>query len=157
MMSDSQPMSSCKPAGPGPQSRMGSPPRILVVDDDADIRQLHTLMLIDSGYEVDAAEDGAAAWEILQRQSYNLLITDHIMPKVTGVELLQKVRAARMALPVIMATGTAPEVEFIRDPGLKPAAILLKPYSFEAFLVTVKNVLCAGRSPEDPSVPTMPA
>src|SRR5580658_9463351 len=83
--------------------------RILVVEDDADIRRVNTEVLIYSGYQVDAAEDGAAAWDALQLNQYDLMVTDNDMPKVTGVELIQKLQTARMAVPVIMATGTSPE------------------------------------------------
>lgn len=115
--------------------------RILVVEDDLSIRQLNTEMLKRAGYEVDAAEDGAAAWEALNAGSYDLLITDNVMPKVTGVKLLEKLRAARMALPVIMATGALPTAIFNRCPWLQPAAALLKPYTAAEMLRTVKKVL----------------
>src|SRR6266850_2286293 len=82
------------------------PHRILVVDDDFDIRQLSAKVLRNRGYQVDAAEDGAAGWEALQTSNYDLLITDHNMPKVSGVELVKKMRAARMTLPVVLASGT---------------------------------------------------
>ena len=54
--------------------------RILVVEDDVAIRQLNALVLVRSGYQVDAAEDGAAGWEALHAKNFNLLITDHNMP-----------------------------------------------------------------------------
>jgi DNA-binding response OmpR family regulator len=114
-----------------------------VVEDDVSIRKLSTEVLIHSGYAVDAAKDGAAAWEALQADSYDLMITDNSMPKVTGVELLKKLRAARMALPVIMTTGTLPKEEFTRSPWIQPAAVLLKPYSVTEFLETVRKVLSA--------------
>ena len=117
--------------------------RILVVDDDKDIRQLSTEVLIHSGYEVDAATDGAAAWEALQIKAFNLLITDHNMPKLTGVELVRKLRSARMALPVIMATGRLPTEELARNPSLQLAAMLPKPFSIEELLGTVTKVLRA--------------
>jgi len=117
--------------------------RILVVDDEPLMRHLNTKMLLDAGYHVDAAEDGAAAWDTLQFKSYDLLITDNNMPKVSGVELIEKVRAARMVLPVIMATGTLPEEEFTRCPWLQPAATLIKPYTPTEFLGTVKKVLAS--------------
>ena len=117
------------------------PQRILVVEDDDLIRDLNSEVLIHSGYQVDAAEDGAAAWEALQLNRYDLLVTDNDMPKVSGVELLKKLHAVRMALPVIMATGTLPEEEFRRHPWLQPAALLLKPYSFDDLLGTVRDVL----------------
>jgi two-component system OmpR family response regulator len=117
--------------------------RILVVEDDQDIRRLNTEVLIQSGYHVDAAEDGAAGWEALQLNDYDLLVTDNNMPKVSGVELLMKLHAARMALPVIMATGTLPKRDFTRYPWLQPAVTLPKPYTVDELLGTVKEVLHA--------------
>jgi DNA-binding response OmpR family regulator len=77
--------------------------RILVADDDADIRQLSAEVLVRPGYEVDGAEDGAAAWKALHANNYGLLTTDHEMPKSSGLELVGKLRAARMTLQVILA------------------------------------------------------
>src|ERR1700722_8747805 len=79
--------------------------RILVVEDDEDMRRLNTEVLKQFGYQVDAVEDGAIAWDTLQRNKYDLVVTDNAMPNLSGVELLRKLHAARMALPVIMATG----------------------------------------------------
>jgi DNA-binding response OmpR family regulator len=117
--------------------------RILMVDDDKSIRHFCVEALCASGYQVHAAEDGAAAWDAIQINTYHLLITDHGMPKVTGVELLQKLHDAHMALPVIMATGTLPEAEFIRYPWLAPNATLLKPYTTAELLEIVTEVLRA--------------
>jgi DNA-binding response OmpR family regulator len=124
-----------------PQSQTNPPGHILVVEDDVFFRRLSAAVLAQSGYEVDTAEDGAAAWQALNTSSYDLLITDNRMPKVSGVDLLKKLRAARMDLPVIMATGTLPKEEFARYPWLQPAATLLKPYTSEDMLRTVKKVL----------------
>lgn len=119
-----------------------NPPRhILVVDDKPLILHLTALVLTDSGYEVDSAEDGAVAWDRLQLNSYDLLITDNEMPNVSGVELLKKLHDARMSLPVIMVTGTWPNEEFTRYPWLEPAAGLLKPFVLAEFLETVEKVL----------------
>jgi CheY-like chemotaxis protein len=117
--------------------------RILVVDDDGDIRHLNTEVLVGSGYQVDAAADGDLAWKILQLNSYDLLLTDHDMPKVTGVELLKKLRAARMTLPVILASGTIPMQELSRNPWLQIDATLLKPYTPGELLAAVRKVLHA--------------
>ena len=83
-----------------------------------DIRELVTDALRHSGYRVDAARDGSAAWDILQVNRYDVMVTENRMPKVTGVELLKKVRIARLPLPVIMATGAFPETDFARFPML---------------------------------------
>ena len=132
------------------------PPRILVVDDDIFTRHLSTAVLSRSGYEVDTAEDGAVAWQALNAANYNLVITDNNMPELTGVDLLRKLRSARMALPVIMATGTLPTLEFAQSPWLIPDATLLKPFSSGELLGKVKDVLhmngSNARRP-DPSLP----
>jgi len=115
--------------------------RILVVDGNDDTRRLNTEVLIQFGYHVDAAEDDTAGWAALQLNSYDLLVTDNNMPKVSGVELLMKLRAARMALPVIMATATLPKKDLTRYPWLLPAVTLPKPYTVDELLGTVKEVL----------------
>jgi DNA-binding response OmpR family regulator len=129
---------SCGPTLRGP----GNPPRrILVVDDEATILRLTTLSLVHSGYDVDAAEDGAEAWEALQVKHYDLVITDNNMPNLSGVELIQKLHNAGMSLPVIMATGSPPEPEFTDTPWFHPVATLLKPYTVKELLETVEAFL----------------
>ena len=129
------------------QHEPDAPQHILVVDDDSGIRTFSTRALVGSGYHVDTAEDGKAGWEALHAtrhapESYALLITDHDMPGLSGLTLVKKLRAARIALPVIMATGTLPTEDlFTRYPWLPPAATLVKPYSIEQLLGTVKAVL----------------
>jgi len=120
--------------------------RILVVEDDRERRQVNAMVLTHAGYAVDMAEDGAAAWEALQANQYGLMITDNHMPKLTGVELLKKLRSARMGLPVIMATGTLPTQELAENPELEPVAMLAKPYAPDQLLDTVKEVLRAVSS-----------
>jgi DNA-binding NtrC family response regulator len=123
------------------QNQPNSGPRILVVEDEHDLRQLTAEVLIDAGYQVDIAEDGATAWAALQLSKYDLLITDQFMPKLSGIELLKKIHAAQMTLPVIMATGFLPTWEFALHTWLQPVKVLLKPYSFERLLGMVKDVL----------------
>jgi len=112
-----------------------------------------TAALSRSGYHVDAAEDGAVAWEALQAKPYDLLITDHAMPKITGVELVKALRSARMALPVVMVTGTLPAYEMALHPSLQFAATLLKPFALAELLDTVENVLHATARSGEPINP----
>jgi DNA-binding response OmpR family regulator len=130
-----------KPAGTAIQRQTNPPHRILVVEDDRDVRRASAQALMNSGYHVEAAEDGAAAWEILQTRNFNLLITDNNMPKLTGVELVRKLRSARMALPVILATGKLPAEALAPNPSFQLAALLPKPFYISELLDTVKKVL----------------
>jgi len=138
-----------QPAGAPLQCLTDAPRRILVVDDDSDLRLLYTDVLALPGYHVDAAEDGAAGWEAVQANNYNLLITEHNLPKLTGVQLVRKLRAARMALPVVLAAVRLPVHELARNPSLQLAATLLKPFAVDALLDTVKNALRATDSPHE--------
>lgn len=118
-------------------------PHILVADDDPLIRQLNRKALTFSGYQVDAADNGAAAWDALLANDYDLLIADNDLPKVTGVDLIKKVHATRLAMPVVLATATFPVREIVQCPWLQPAAVLIKPYSFDELVETVGKVLRA--------------
>jgi CheY-like chemotaxis protein len=130
-----------EPASTSVQSQANLRHRILVIDDDRDVRLLYTDALSRPGYYVDAAEDGAAGWEALQVNRYNLLITENDIPKMTGVELVRKLHSARMALPVIMAAERLPTDELARNPLLQLAATLPKPFYISQLLETVKTVL----------------
>jgi DNA-binding response OmpR family regulator len=134
------------PAGTPPQRQPNPTHRILVVEDDPSLRRSNAQKLVNSGYHVDAARDGAVAWNVLQFNRYDLLITNQHLPKVSGIELLYKIHAARMSLPVIMATRNLPTWKFALHPWLLPATMLLKPYTCERLLGTVKNVLHAAVS-----------
>jgi DNA-binding response OmpR family regulator len=117
------------------------PRRILVVDDDPDTRQLSVDVLVNANFEVDAAIDGADGWEALRAKHFDLLITDNTMPRMTGLELIEKLRYTRLPLPVIMATGQLPTQEFEQKPWLLPDATLQRPFSNDDLLATVKKVL----------------
>jgi CheY-like chemotaxis protein len=119
--------------------------RILVVDDDRDTRQLSMDVLLGSGSEVEGVKDGAAGWEALQTGGYDLIVTDNSMPRMTGIEMIEKLRSALMLLPVIMATRYLPIHEFHRKPWLKPDAMLERPFSNDDLLAAVKKVLHNGR------------
>jgi DNA-binding NtrC family response regulator len=116
---------------------------ILVVDDDTGIRQLGTEVLIRHGYQVDAAKDHTAGWKALQTHTYDLLITDLDMPRLSGLKLVKKLRDARLAVPVILASGTMTPQELNRNPWFHLSGALLKPVSPDQLLQTVQAALHA--------------
>ena len=141
IMTDQSTPPAGKPAHPSSQSKKRPPYRILVVDDDVSIRHLNTEVLIHFGYEVDEAADGAAGLKALKTKHYDLVITDHLMPKVTGVEMIKMLRSQDTALPVIVTSGEISRAELKRQPWLDISAVLLKPYSIVKLAKTVKAVL----------------
>lgn len=123
------------------QFKTHPPCRILVVDDDVGLRELSAFVLTRSGYQADTAEDGVAGWEALQACSYDLLITDHNMPRVCGLELVKQLRSAGMSLPVVLASGDPPPEAINGNSSLQLAATLFKPFSTGDLLSTVKKIL----------------
>ena len=89
---------------------------ILIVEDERDIRQLTSDVLAMAGYAVQTAEDGEIGWEAVRDGHYDLVITDNNMPKVSGVELVGKMRAGGINTPVIMATKTIPTAKLSHSP-----------------------------------------
>jgi DNA-binding response OmpR family regulator len=132
--------------------RERQPHRILVMEEDPFLRRFNVQVLIQHGYEVNAAEDGATAWRELQAINYNLLITDYKLLQVTGVGLIKKLHAARLTLPVVLVAEKNPTRQLAKYPWLQPAATLLKPVAADTLLDTVKNVLRATSSPLDKPV-----
>jgi len=78
---------------------------ILLVDDEADIRELYKLVLESAGDSVIAVDNAQAALEIMAAQPVDLLITDHQMPEMSGVQLINAVRDQYPGLPTILASG----------------------------------------------------
>ena len=120
--------------------------RILYVDDEPQLRRLGQLVLVRSGYDVDTAADGAQGWEALQHAHYNLLITDHEMPRLTGLELATQARRAGMRLPIVMTSGSLNPLD--NAPGARPDldAFLPKPFAADVLVATVERVLCAANN-----------
>lgn len=141
VMNENQTLPTCESTNAFPPNKTNPLNHILVVEDDDGIRNLNVEALERAGYLVDDAVDGAAAWQTLSTHGYDLMITDQNMPRVSGVELLKKIHAAHMSMPVIMATGTLPTEQLARCPWLKPDAILLKPYTLSEMLRTVREIL----------------
>lgn len=132
---------------PADRLRDGGSLSLLLVDDDAAVLDLLAKALQRSGYRTDSAGSGVEGWNKLRSTSYSLLITDHDMPGLTGVELVTKMRAAHIDLPVILATANPPG----NTEALGLAAILRKPFTMAVLKRTVDDALRlrlpAGASP----------
>jgi CheY-like chemotaxis protein len=117
--------------------------RVLIAEDNDVIRRVNAEVLTRSGCEVNVAKDGVAAWDALQSNRYDLLVTDNDMPELSGIELLNKLHGTRKALPVVLASGTMPTEKLKLYPWLRIDATLLKPSTSDEFLTTVRKVLYA--------------
>jgi len=81
--------------------------RVLVVDDDPGIRDTISQLIEELGYGCDCASDGIEALSCLNTSSYLCVFTDIMMPKMTGLELIKRIKAKDISLPIIVITGYA--------------------------------------------------
>jgi excisionase family DNA binding protein len=134
-----------KSAAPAARSSTPQPPtgrpRILVVDDEASIREMLTKTLTLAEYEVDAAPDGRAAIERLRLMPYDLLITDLKMPGMDGLAVIREARRYRPDLPVIIITGYSTEASAIEAINLGVAGYLTKPFRVPRVLAVAAKAL----------------
>jgi EAL domain-containing protein (putative c-di-GMP-specific phosphodiesterase class I) len=91
-------------------------PRVLVVDDDEIIRRVSTRVLTDEGFEVVQATDGREALAQLERQEFDVVVTDVTMPNMTGLELLRTIRQRDLELPVILLTSALAQLWMAYQP-----------------------------------------
>jgi DNA-binding response OmpR family regulator len=137
MNSASTPDISCaKREDYGPGSK-----RILIADDDSEIRECIALLLSHTGFKVETVQDGEEGWRAVRRAEFDLLITDHQMPNMTGLNLIMKIREASIGAPCILISGDLPETESALMPLIRPGAILTKPFEFAALIALVQSLL----------------
>ena len=117
--------------------------RILVAEDDDCLRRFMSMGLSCNGFTVQGASDGEQAWEALLHQHYDLLVTDNEMPRLTGIDLIKRIRKEDMRLPVIVASGTFPSESADSIVQLKIAAVLPKPFTILELRDAVRNVLAS--------------
>ena len=132
-------------------------PRLLVIDDEPDLRTLYELTLLREGYDVESAGTVAEAWALLEERGaggYQLLITDMRLPDGTGLDLLRRIEeVGRPERGVVITAYGSPEnaVE-----ALKAGAYdyLTKPVDLRQFRAVVASAL--GRRPGQPPQPVAP-
>jgi excisionase family DNA binding protein len=122
-------------------ARAADRPRVLVVDDEASIRELLSKTLALAEYEVDTAQDGRAAIERLRLGHYDLLIADLKMPGLDGLSLIREAKRLKADLPVIIITGFSTESSAIEAVNLGVAGYLTKPFRVPQVLAAAARAL----------------
>ncbi|MBT4289516.1 MAG: response regulator [Deltaproteobacteria bacterium] len=90
---------------------------ILIVDDEKSCLKINNIILSDAGYNTTLAKNGLEAWELFQKEEFDLIVLDRMMPVMNGDELTIKIRAIKSSIPIIMLTALAFQKE--REEGIK--------------------------------------
>jgi signal transduction histidine kinase len=117
---------------------IGGSETVLVVDDDPTVRRLERESLEQSGYRVIVARDAHQALAMVERNSIDLVVTDVMMPGISGPELIAKLRAERPDLPALLVSGYASEGQL---DSVGDAALLSKPFTTRGFVTAVRTTL----------------
>ncbi len=114
---------------------------ILLADDDDNLRRVLEFQLTEAGYKVLTAQDGAQALEIFTRNDFDCVVTDLRMPKLSGLELLEKIKASGAEIPVIVITAFG-EVE-TAVAAMKAGAFdyINKPFNRDEILLTLERAV----------------
>lgn len=110
--------------------------KILVVDDDKNIRNLISLYLTTACYDVETAIDGEEGLKKFDGSSFDAVITDFVMPKFNGAEIAQHVRNTGRNIPVICITGRSWDID-----SSCFDIVINKPFSFEEFNNCLKFII----------------
>jgi diguanylate cyclase (GGDEF)-like protein len=121
--------------------KMQSPHRILVVDDEEKIRKSLSGLLQDNGYDVVTAGSGSECLQIMSSRNFNLVILDIIMPEISGIEALQRIKEKYKDTEVIMITGYADKEKAIATFRLGAYDFIEKPFESVEILNTIAHCL----------------
>jgi DNA-binding response OmpR family regulator len=113
---------------------------VLVVEDEADIRDVISEILGIYGFSVSLASDGLEGWGLVGANSYDLIITDLGIPGINGLELVRRVRAASINTPVLIITGVIFENSDSEVKAMRPVEILLKPFRIEDLMRKIASL-----------------
>jgi two-component system, cell cycle sensor histidine kinase and response regulator CckA len=115
---------------------------VLVVDDEPTVRRLARRVLLEDGFEVIEAADGAEALDLVEGSAdpLRVVVSDIVMPKLNGVQLLQRLSITHPELPVILMSGYAgPE---LAERGIQaPCSLLVKPFKPEELVAEVRRCI----------------
>jgi len=139
---------------PTASHRPDRPDRLLVVDDDARIRDLLNRYLSQQGFEVLLAADARALDKLLLRETFDLIVLDLMLPGEDGLSICRRLRAQNLRTPIIMLTAKGEDVD--RIVGLEVGAddYLGKPFNPRELLARIHAVLRRRPAPEVPGAPS---
>lgn len=123
--------------------------RILVAEDEPLAAMVIEDALTEAGHSVLLAADGEEAERLAQSNNFDLLVTDLAMPRMTGWELIPRLRAEHPNLPVVVMTGFLPPNgrEILMADGRGPLALLLKPFELHQLMTAIDQVAAARATP----------
>lgn len=115
--------------------------QILVIEDEKRVADLLKIGLEENGYQVIVAYDGEMGWRLFQSNSFQLVISDIVLPKLNGFELCQSIRQADEQIPILMLTALGTADDKLEGFDMGADDYMVKPFDFRELLARVKVLL----------------
>lgn len=128
-------------SGAGPLKPSLTSHRLLVVDDDPDIRELLAASLRYAGFEVSSAEDGQRALDLLRTKDFDIIVIDVMMPEITGLEVVRRLRASGKYTPVLFLTARDSTEDKVAGLTVGGDDYVTKPFSPQEVVARIHSLL----------------
>jgi two-component system, OmpR family, copper resistance phosphate regulon response regulator CusR len=115
--------------------------KLLIVEDQNELRNILKKRLNEEGYVLDDAADGEEAWDYIEFTDYDAIILDIMIPKINGLEILQRIRNKNDGTPVLLLTARDSIQDRVKGLDLGADDYLVKPFAFEELLARIRSLL----------------
>ena len=134
-----------------PLESVHSNARILIIEDDEEMRSLLDDFCVEEGFETDSISNGHEALGILIRKPFDLIMTEIRMPGSTGLDILPRIRTLQPAVPIIVMTAFGSDEVHQRAYGREATVYLEKPIHFQKLRELIHQIILSHRAPLSPT------
>jgi two-component system cell cycle response regulator CpdR len=131
------------PSGAAGTGRLGIMSKILLAEDDTDMRRFLVKALQNAGFDVTSYDNGLSAYQRLREEPYELLLTDIVMPEMDGIELARRASELDPSLKIMFITGFAAVALHPDSKAPKDAKVLSKPFHLRDLVAEVERMMAA--------------
>lgn len=116
-------------------------PSVLIIDDDETVRDVLRSFLSGKGFEISLAEDGQTGLELIKNNKYDIILTDLMMPTLTGIDLLKEVSAANITTPILVITAFGTVQTAVEAMKLGAFEYVTKPFNLDEIMLVIEKAL----------------
>lgn len=123
--------------------------RVLLIEDNAELCESLGFELTNEGFEVDICNDGEDGLSYIQQQAHDLILLDWMLPSLTGLQILNKMREAKLSVPVILVTARSELSDKIEGLDAGADDYIVKPFAFQELMARIRSLSRRPKQWED--------
>lgn len=114
--------------------------RVLLIEDDAELCESLDFELTNEGFDVDICNDGEDGLSYIKQQAHDLILLDWMLPSLTGLQILNKMREAKISIPVILVTALGELSDKIKGLDAGADDYIVKPFAFQELMARIRSI-----------------